>query len=82
MSLIAEVAQVAQVTRADVRRVLSHGGTTRADWAIAHAIEQVTGRSAYELMLTAGRDQMIDEIWGDTGTPADAPAPTKPPAKQ
>lgn len=54
MSLIAQVMQVAQATRADVIRVLSHGGTTAQDWAIAHAIEQVTGRSAAETMW-AGR---------------------------
>ena len=54
MSLIAQVMQVAQTTRADVIRVLSHGGTTAQDWAIAHAIQTVTGRSAAETMW-AGR---------------------------
>src|SRR5690625_4989291 len=54
MSLIAQVMQVAQATRADVIRVLSHGGTTAQDWAIAHAIQTVTGRSAAETMW-AGR---------------------------
>ena len=54
MSLIAQVMQVAQATRADVIRVLSHGGTTAQDWAIAHAIQTVTGRSAPETMW-AGR---------------------------
>src|SRR5699024_1147233 len=54
MSLIAQVMQVAQTTRADVIRVLSHGGTTAQYWAIAHAIQTVTGRSAAETMW-AGR---------------------------
>ncbi|MGW9351742.1 hypothetical protein [Nocardiopsis flavescens] len=77
MPMIAEIAQVARVTRADVIRVIRGGGTTEADWAIAHAIEAVGGRSAYELMRTAGRDQVVAEIWGDAaGAPAQAPAPT------
>src|SRR5690625_5117176 len=54
MSLIAQVMQVAQATRADVIRVLSHVGTTAHDWAIDHAIQTVTGRSAAETMW-AGR---------------------------
>ena len=62
MSLVSQVAEVAGATTADVHRVLSHGGRTQDDWAIAHAIQTITGRSAYELMLTAGRDQMIAEI--------------------
>ena len=59
MSLIAQVMQVAQTTRADVIRVLSHGGTTAQDWAIAHAIHTVTGRSAAETMW-AGRARQAD----------------------
>lgn len=59
MSLIAQVMQVAQATRADVVRVVSHGGITREDWAIAHAIESVTGRSAAETMW-AGRARQAD----------------------
>src|SRR5690625_2554522 len=59
MSLIAQVMQVAQTTRADVIRVLSHGGTTAQDWAIAHAIQTVTGRSAAETMW-AGRARQAD----------------------
>ena len=78
MSLIAQVAEIAGTTTADVHRVLSHGGTTQADWAIAHAIHTVTGRSAYDFMLMAGRDVEIAAIWADTGTPAESPAPTNP----
>ena len=59
MSLIAQVMQVAQTTRVDVIRVLSHGGTTAQDWAIAHAIQTVTGRSAAETMW-AGRARQAD----------------------
>src|SRR5690625_2267919 len=59
MSLIAQVMQVAQTTRADVLRVLSHGGTTAQDWAIAHAIQTVTGRAAAETMW-AGRARQAD----------------------
>lgn len=81
MSVITEVMERTGATRADIVRVATYGGTTTADWAIAHAIQTITGRSAYELMLTAGRDQMIAEIWGDTGTPAEAPAPTNPKAE-
>ena len=81
MSLIAQVMQVAQTTRADVIRVLSHGGTTQTDWAIAHAIHTVTGRDPYELMLTAGRTAEVARIWADTGTPAETPAQTNPRAE-
>ena len=76
--LIAQVAEIAGTTTADVHRVLSHGGTSQTDWAIAHAIEQVTGRDPYELMLTAGRQAEVARIWADTGTPAEAPASTNP----
>lgn len=76
MSLIAEVAQVAGTSTADVIRVATHGGTTADDWAIAHAVQAVTGRSAYDLMLTAGREAEVARIWADSGTPAEAPAPT------
>ena len=76
---ISQIAEIAQVSRADVVRVLREGGTTSADWAIAHAIQAAGGRSAYELMLTAGRDQMVAEVWGDAaGAPAEPPAPTNP----
>lgn len=78
MSSIAQVAKIAGVTTADVHRVLSHGGSTQDDWAIAHAIQAVTGRSAYELMYTAGRDADIATIWADTSAPAETPAPTNP----
>lgn len=78
MSLIAQVMQVAQTTRADVHRVLSHGGTTAQDWAIAHAIHTVTGRDPYELMLTAGRTAEVARIWADTGEVAETPAQTNP----
>lgn len=77
MSLIAKIAEAVGVTHAEVVRVARDGGgTTEADWRIAHAIEAAGGRSAYELMLTAGRDQMIAEIWGDSGAPAETPAQT------
>ncbi|WP_116247736.1 hypothetical protein [Nocardiopsis sp. FIRDI 009] len=81
MSLIAQVVAATGATRADVIRVATRGGTTARDWDIAHAIEAITGRSAYELMLTAGRDQMIAEIWGDSGAPAQAPTQTNPRAE-
>lgn len=54
MSQLVQVAEIAGTTTTDVIRVLSHGGTTQTDWAIAHAIEQVTGRSAADTMW-AGR---------------------------
>jgi len=78
LSLIAQVAEIAGTTTADVHRVLSHGGTTTQDWAIAHAIHTVTGRDPYELMLTAGRAAEVARIWADTGTPAETPAQTNP----
>jgi len=59
MSLIAQVAEIAGTTTTDVVRVLSHGGTTQTDWAIAHAIQTVTGRSAAETMW-AGRARQAD----------------------
>ncbi|MEE2041555.1 hypothetical protein Q8791_30470 [Nocardiopsis sp. CT-R113] len=64
---IAQVAIEAGATRADVVRVLTQGGTTEADWHIARTIERLGGRRASELVLMAGRDQMIAEIWGDSG---------------
>lgn len=54
MSQLVQVAEIAGTTTTDVHRVLSHGGITREDWAIAHAIESVTGRDAAETMW-AGR---------------------------
>ena len=78
MSQLVQVAEIAGTTTTDVVRVLSHGGTTQTDWAIAHAIQTVTGRDAYELMLTAGRTAEVARIWADTGTPAEAPAQTNP----
>lgn len=78
MSLIAQVAEIAGTTTTDVVRVLSHGGTTQTDWAIAHAIHTVTGRDPYELMLTAGRAAEVARIWADTGTPAETPTQTNP----
>ena len=78
MSLVSQVAEVAGATTADVHRVLSHGGRTQDDWAIAHAIQTITGRSAYNLMYTAGRAADIAQIWGDSGTPVGAPAPANP----
>ena len=81
LSLIAQVAEIAGTTTADVHRVLSHGGTTQTDWAIAHAIHTVTGRDPYELMLTAGREAEVARIWADTGAPAETPAQTNPRAE-
>ncbi|MFJ6022947.1 hypothetical protein ACIQFP_26685 [Nocardiopsis alba] len=66
MSLIAQVTATTGASRDDVLRVATHGGTSQADWAIAHAIENAGGRSAYELMLTAGRAQEIATIWADS----------------
>ena len=50
MSQLAQVAEIAGVSTADVVRVASEGGSSRADWAIAHAIEQVTNRPAADIM--------------------------------
>lgn len=50
MSQLAQVAEIAGVSTADVVRVATGGGTTAADWAIAAALEQVTGRPAAETM--------------------------------
>ena len=63
---IAQIAEAAQATRADVIRVLNHGGTTQADWDIAYAIEAAGGRSACDLMFAAGRDAEIARIWADS----------------
>ncbi|OLT26572.1 hypothetical protein BJF83_20630 [Nocardiopsis sp. CNR-923] len=79
MSVITEVMKRTGATRADIIRVATRGGDTRADWRIAHAIEAAGGKKAAELMLTAGRDQMIAQIWGDAGAPT--PTPTNPLAK-
>ena len=78
MPSITEVAQAAGVTRADVIRLLTQGGTTETDWRIAHAIEAAGGKKATELMLTAGRDQMIAKIWADSRDDTDPTAPTNP----
>lgn len=78
MSLLLKVAEAVQVSTAEVLRVANGDGETDSDWVIAHAIEAAGGRSAYELMFTAGREQMIAEIWGDSGAPAEVPAPTNP----
>ncbi|SIO84651.1 hypothetical protein BQ8420_02985 [Nocardiopsis sp. JB363] len=61
-----------------MHRVLSHGGHTQADWAIAHAIQTITGRDAYELMLTAGRSAEIAEIWADSRADVAPVAPANP----
>ncbi|MGW8438843.1 hypothetical protein ACWGKS_27155 [Nocardiopsis sp. NPDC055879] len=81
MSLLSQVVAATGATRADVARVATQGGHTQDDWAIAHAIQTITGRSAYELMYTAGRAADIAQIWADTGTPAEAPAPVNPRAE-
>lgn len=64
--MIAEVAEAAQVTRADVIRVIRGGGTTQADWRIARTIEQLGGRRAADLM------------WGPEHTPTETPTATNP----
>ncbi|MEU0493759.1 hypothetical protein ABZ249_31415 [Nocardiopsis sp. NPDC006139] len=81
MSIIAKVAEATGATHTEILRVATRGGSTEADWAIAHAIEAAGGRNAYELMRTAGRAQMVAEVWGDSGAPAETPAPTNPRAK-
>lgn len=78
MLSIAEVVEATGATRAEILRVATRGGTTEADWRIAHAIEAAGGKRAAELMLTAGRDQMIAEIWGDSGAAPEPVAPTNP----
>ena len=59
MSQLVQVAEIAGTTRADVVRVATHGGTSASDWAIAHAIQQVTGRDAAETMW-AGRARQTE----------------------
>lgn len=78
MSLLSQVVAATGATRADVVRVATQGGHTQDDWAIAHAIQTITGRSAYELMFTAGRDADIAQIWADTSADAEPVAPTNP----
>lgn len=70
MSQLTEIAEIAGATVADVVRVATHGGTTAADWDIAHAIQQVTGRPAAEVM------------WAEHSRRPEAPvpAPTNPQA--
>ncbi|MET9713359.1 hypothetical protein [Nocardiopsis alba] len=74
---IAQIAEAAQATRADVIRVLNHGGTTQQDWDIAYAIEAAGGRSACDLMFAAGRDAEIARIWADSRDDQ-TPEPTNP----
>lgn len=71
MSQLAQVAEIAGVSTADVVRVATRGGTTAADWDIAHAIEAAGGRPA------------ADTMWGPTHVPGTdtAPAPANPKAK-
>ncbi|CAL9622890.1 hypothetical protein SUDANB121_05889 (plasmid) [Nocardiopsis dassonvillei] len=78
MSIIAKVAEATGATHTEILRVATQGGTTAEDWRIAHAIEAAGGRSAYELMLTAGRDERIAEVWGDAGAPAETPTQINP----
>lgn len=66
MSLISKVAAATGVTRADVVRVATRGGTTQQDWDIAYAIEAAGGRRATDLMFAAGREQEIARIWADS----------------
>lgn len=50
MSQLVQVAEIAGVSTVEVVRVATRGGTTTADWDIAHAIEAVTGRPATDTM--------------------------------
>lgn len=71
MSLIAEVQEATGATRADIVRVASQGGTTVEDWAIAHAIQDVTG----------GRRLAADIMWAAhtrSGRQGENPTPTVP----
>ena len=61
MSVTTQVMRRTGASRADIVRVAAHGGITAADWGIAHAIEQITGRPAADIM------------WGHPGD-FDAPA--------
>jgi hypothetical protein len=66
---IDQVAQTAEVTRADVIRVLTQGGTTEADWHIAHTVERLGGRRAGDLMLTSWRAEqkrLKRALWQET----------------
>ena len=58
-TIFADIQRATGANRADIFRVATRGGVTEADWAIAHAIEQVTGRSAAETMW-AGRARQAD----------------------
>lgn len=78
MSSIAQVMEATGASRADVIRVITHGGDTRADWEIAYAIERATGRSAHELMRTAGYREFVADLWADSREEPSAPAPTNP----
>ncbi|MFE1396258.1 hypothetical protein ACFW3Z_25615 [Nocardiopsis alba] len=51
--LITQVAEVSGASRDDVVRVATSGGTSAADWAIAYAIEAITGRPAVDIMWAA-----------------------------
>lgn len=75
---IAQIAEAAQATRADVIRVATHGGTTQQDWDIAYAIEAAGGRRATDLMFTAGREQEIAAIWADSRDDQTETAPANP----
>src|SRR5699024_694816 len=59
MSQLVQVAEIAGVTTTDVVRVATHGGTSASDWAIAHAIQQDTGRAAAGTVW-AGRNRRAD----------------------
>lgn len=67
MSLLSKVAALAGAAAADVVRVATHGGTTAADWDIARAIEQVTGRSAAETMWAGSSREARQSPDPDTG---------------
>ena len=71
MSQLVQVAEIAGVTTTDVVRVATHGGASASDWAIAHAIEQVTGRPAAETMWAGRARQAIPETPAQTNPNAE-----------
>src|SRR5699024_11196348 len=70
-SQLVQVAEIAGVTTTDVVRVATHGGASASDWAIAHAIQTVTGRSAAETMWAGRARQAIPETPAQTNPNAE-----------
>ncbi|SHK92784.1 hypothetical protein SAMN05421803_14325 [Nocardiopsis flavescens] len=69
MSVITEVMKRTGASRTEILRVATRGGTTQADWAIAHTIERLGGRRAADLM------------WGPERIPTQTPTATNPHAE-